>query len=206
MYSQQHTWYRMQRCIVQWSGTELVLALLGVPLAPCSLLYSKLRKQANNVRMVVSCLWCGPGNVHGCVLGGRSYRQGWANDQKPNEPVGFTCAQSHYFRVRQVESYHRLGEIARCSYWAIVLLVLDLNNWYARCLMNRTLKGRRRATQYNHRFFNCKSTRFIWLKNPCPSSRTNSGPSTPCANFGYACMSTLKPKQSRTSESQQQQE
>ncbi len=30
----------------------------------------------NNVRMVVSPLWRGPGNIHGFILNGKSYRQG----------------------------------------------------------------------------------------------------------------------------------
>ncbi len=34
------------------------------------------QEQVNNVRMVVSHLWCGPGNIHGFVLDGKSYRQG----------------------------------------------------------------------------------------------------------------------------------
>ncbi len=37
--------------------------------------------------MVVSPLWCGPGNIHGFDLDGKSYRQGLAAAQTPNEPA-----------------------------------------------------------------------------------------------------------------------
>ncbi len=43
---------------------------------PIPLLYSQLRDQVNNIRMVVSPLWRGPGNTHGFILDGKSYRQG----------------------------------------------------------------------------------------------------------------------------------
>ncbi len=33
-------------------------------------------KGANNVRIVMNPLWRGLGNIHGFVLGGKSYRQG----------------------------------------------------------------------------------------------------------------------------------
>ncbi len=33
-------------------------------------LYSQLREQVNNVCMIVSPLWRGPGNIHGFVLDG----------------------------------------------------------------------------------------------------------------------------------------
>ncbi len=35
-----------------------------------ALLYSQLREQVNNVHMVVSPLWCGLGNIYGCILVG----------------------------------------------------------------------------------------------------------------------------------------
>ncbi len=54
-----------------------------VGVGTCSLFYSHLREQVNNVRMVVSPLWRGPGNVHGFVLDGKSYRQGEATAQTP---------------------------------------------------------------------------------------------------------------------------
>ncbi len=41
-------------------------------LAP--LFYSKLRKQENYVRVVVSPLWRGPGNIHIFILDRKSYR------------------------------------------------------------------------------------------------------------------------------------
>ncbi len=49
----------------QGMGTELVRASLAVAKSPCSLLYSQLRGQVNNVRMVVSPLWLLPGNITG---------------------------------------------------------------------------------------------------------------------------------------------
>ncbi len=61
----------------------MVYAYLGVPLGICSLLYSHLGEQVNNVRMVVSPLWCGPGNIHGFILDG----QGKANAQTLTEPT-----------------------------------------------------------------------------------------------------------------------
>ncbi len=42
----------------------------------CSTFYSQLRKEVNNVRMVVSPLWRGLGNIHGFVLDRKSYQQG----------------------------------------------------------------------------------------------------------------------------------
>ncbi len=43
--------------------------------------------RANNVYMVVSPLWCGPGNIHGFILDGKSYRQGKATAQTPIVPA-----------------------------------------------------------------------------------------------------------------------
>ncbi len=60
---------------------------VGVGLAPCSLLNPQFREQVNNVRMVVSPLWRGPGNIHGFVLDGKSYRQGRSTPQAPIEPA-----------------------------------------------------------------------------------------------------------------------
>ncbi len=37
--------------------------------------------------MVVSPLWRGPGNIHGFILGGKSYRQGQATAQRTIEPA-----------------------------------------------------------------------------------------------------------------------
>ncbi len=37
--------------------------------------------------MVWSPLWCGLGNIHGFVLDGKPYRQGWATAQTINEPA-----------------------------------------------------------------------------------------------------------------------
>ncbi len=45
----------------------------------------KLREQVIYVRMVVSPLWRGPGNIHNFVLDGKSYRQEWPTAQTPNE-------------------------------------------------------------------------------------------------------------------------
>ncbi len=49
--------------------------------------------------MVVSPLWRGPGNIHGFVLDGKSYGQGWATAQKINN-VDLMRVQPHYYRVR----------------------------------------------------------------------------------------------------------
>ncbi len=62
--------------------------------------------------MLVSPLWRGPGNIHGFILDGKSYRQGWATAQTPNEPEE---RQSYYYRVRWVEPCRRIGEVARRS-------------------------------------------------------------------------------------------
>ncbi len=48
---------------------------------------SQVREQVNNVRKVVSFLWRGEGNIHGFTLDGKSYRQGQATAQIPNEPA-----------------------------------------------------------------------------------------------------------------------
>ncbi len=63
-------------------------------------------------------LWRGTGSIHGFVLGGKSYQQGWATAQAPNYVHRFWCEESnvdlthmqpHYYRVRQVEPCHKLG-------------------------------------------------------------------------------------------------
>ncbi len=75
-----HTWYRMQVCVVHRGiksvGGEPSWCTLNPELSPCSLLYSQLREQVSNVRMVVSPLWRGLGNIHGFIQDGKSYRQG----------------------------------------------------------------------------------------------------------------------------------
>ncbi len=68
--------------------------------------------------MVVSPLWRGPGNIHGFVLDGKSYRQGKGyclntnNDRRfrcEDNTVAFTNVQPHYYHVRQVEPCPHLG-------------------------------------------------------------------------------------------------
>ncbi len=73
--------------------------------------------------MVVSPLWHGPGNVHGSILEGKSYRQGEATAQSTNYVrrfwrfnVDLMHVQPHFYCVRQVEPYHRLGEVDRRSF------------------------------------------------------------------------------------------
>ncbi len=66
-------------------------------------------------REQVSSLWRGPANIHGFVLGGRSYRQGWATAQTLTEPVNLVCVQPHYYRVWQVEPCQRFGEASKRS-------------------------------------------------------------------------------------------
>ncbi len=39
--------------------------------------------------VVVSPLWRGPGSIHGFILDGKSYRQGWATAQTPTVPAEF---------------------------------------------------------------------------------------------------------------------
>ncbi len=51
----------------RWWGTKLMVNT--------HLLNSLSREQVNNVRVVESPLWRGPGNIHGFVLAGKSYRQ-----------------------------------------------------------------------------------------------------------------------------------
>ncbi len=72
--------------------------------------------------MVVGLLWRGPGNIHGFVLDGKSYRQGLTTAQTPisvrryrrdDNNVDLIRVQPHYYRVRQVEPCRRLGEVAR---------------------------------------------------------------------------------------------
>ncbi len=45
-------------------------------------------------------LWRGPGNIHGFVLGGNSYQQGWATAQTPNEApvsnINFNYVEPHF--------------------------------------------------------------------------------------------------------------
>ncbi len=66
--------------------------LIGVPKAPCFLLYSQLRKQVNNAHMIVSPLWRGPDNIHGFILDGPSYQKGKTTAQGPSFPVwGCQC-------------------------------------------------------------------------------------------------------------------
>ncbi len=74
-------------------------------------LYSLLREQANNVRMVVSTLWHGPGNIHGFILDGKSSRLprlGYCSSTKCDHR--FRCednnVQPHNYRVQLVEPCH----------------------------------------------------------------------------------------------------
>ncbi len=60
---------------------------VSVGLALRHLLNFQLRKQVNNVRMVVSPLRRGPGNIHGFIRDGKSYRQGQATAQTPTVPA-----------------------------------------------------------------------------------------------------------------------
>ncbi len=75
-----------------------------------SFLHSQLKEKVNNVCMVVSSMWRGPGNIHGFILDGKSYRQGWATVQTLNERA--------FSSVKMTTPCHRLGEVARRSSWA----------------------------------------------------------------------------------------
>ncbi len=55
-------------------GMVLVLVVVTVGKATFGLNPIQLKEQVNNARMVVSPLWRGPGNIHGFVLDGKSYR------------------------------------------------------------------------------------------------------------------------------------
>ncbi len=44
-------------------------------------------EHVNNVRRVVSPLWCGLSNIHGLILDGKYHQQGWAISQTPTVPA-----------------------------------------------------------------------------------------------------------------------
>ncbi len=65
-------------------------------------------------------------NERGLTFGGKSNRKGWATAQTPNDLVIFCCEDNnvafmhmrpHLYRVRQVESCHRLGEVVQISFF-----------------------------------------------------------------------------------------
>ncbi len=71
-----------------------------------------------NVCMVVNPLCREAGNIHGFVLDGKSYRQGWATSQNAKYVPRFRCEDNnidlmrvrpHHYCVRQVEPCHLLG-------------------------------------------------------------------------------------------------
>ncbi len=94
--------------------------------------------------MAVSPLLCGPGNMNGFVLDGKSYRQGWATAQMPNKPAlsgltittSISCACSLTTttcgRWNLVTNW---SEETRHSSWPIELLVLRLNKDNRNCLL-----------------------------------------------------------------------
>ncbi len=53
----------------------------------------------------MSPLWHGPGNTHGFGLDGKSYQQGWIDE---DSNFDLMHVQPHYCRVRQVEPCHQL--------------------------------------------------------------------------------------------------
>ncbi len=67
--------------------------------------------------MAVRPPWRGRVNTHGFILDGKSYRQGPATTQTPNNPAVSSVRiimhmQPYYYRVRQVKPCHLLGEVA----------------------------------------------------------------------------------------------
>ncbi len=68
--------------------------------------------------MVVSPLWRGPGNIHGFVLDGKSYRQGnrllFKHHVRNN--VDLMRVQPYYYRARQVAPCRRFGELAQALF------------------------------------------------------------------------------------------
>ncbi len=79
-----HTRYIMHRYNELWLRTEL-----GMTCTPCCRFHSQFREQVNNVRMEVSPLWRGQGNIRGFVLDEKHYRQGQVTAQASNEPAIF---------------------------------------------------------------------------------------------------------------------
>ncbi len=66
--------------------------------------------------MVVSPLWCGPGNIHGFVLNGKPYRQGQAAAQTPTmTAVSSVRITTLFLRTRN------LTTIA-CGRWSLVII------------------------------------------------------------------------------------
>ncbi len=52
---------------------------------------------------------CGPGNIHGFVLGGKSYQQGWTTAQTPHGPAAsFMHVEPRYYFVQWAEPFYRL--------------------------------------------------------------------------------------------------
>ncbi len=104
-------------------GNRVSVGLSRTIITTCSLLNSHLRQWVNYIRMAVSPLRRGLINIYGFVLGGKSYLQGWDTAHTPTElcvdnNVSLRHVLSHYYRVRQVEPCHRLGEVARRFTWA----------------------------------------------------------------------------------------
>ncbi len=79
----------------------------------------------------MSLPWSRMGNIHGFVLNWQSYWSRSPTAQTLNSVRHFwyesSNVQPHYYRLRYVEPCHWLGEVARCSSWAIKLSALCLN-------------------------------------------------------------------------------
>ncbi len=106
-----HTWKRMQGCVgyrgIMTVGRELRWCRLTSEHHK-ALLYSQLRKQVNNVRMVVSPLLRRSGN-RPTRIGFCSNTNGDRRFQCEDNNVVFTHVQPHLYCVRQVEPCHHLG-------------------------------------------------------------------------------------------------
>ncbi len=78
----------------------------------------------------------GPGNIHSFLLDGESYKPGLATAQTSIQVSRSEDKNAVFMCVRQVEPWHRLGEVAKRSSWATKLLALYLNNDY---IHNKTI-------------------------------------------------------------------
>ncbi len=95
-----------------------------------SLPYSQLRQQVNNVRMEVSPLWRGPGNIHGIVLDGQFYHliiNGAHRPQCEGSNVNFTTIECG--RWSFVTKYVKLPDafLEQLSSWRYALLTRGIN-------------------------------------------------------------------------------
>ncbi len=66
---------------------QIGLGLTRSTVRPLLPFYFQLLKQVNNVRMVVSSLWRGPGNIRDFILDGKSYRRGGVTAQTLTVPA-----------------------------------------------------------------------------------------------------------------------